>query len=147
LKIEYVIPTGGAGFTTLCDETPNATGLSDAISSWQIKLAKRPQNQTTAASLGSGGAPYVQDQGNGLWDCSWACDRQHASADDALAFIQTHALALNTAGLNFDLRITVGVTVTLLSNTALVSITPDPHSDRSTKIKYAFTGGTYTLDE
>lgn len=146
MLIQFATPPGSTAWTPLADESPTAVaGLAERISGWQLKLAKSPQVKPTAASLGSGAAPYVQDVGNGHWTLAFTVDRQHASADAALAFLQTHAARLNLAGVNFDLQITVGAVVTMLSNTALTEITPDPHSDQSTKYKYAFKGGTYNI--
>lgn len=71
-------------------------------------------------------------------------DSQHGTADASLVYKQS-IIALFAVGGTFDLQITVGARVALMAACAVTAIEPDPHSDQSSVIKYAFTGSTYTI--
>lgn len=134
MKIEY--RTAGSGsYSVLADEA--VATLAARITGFHPHVSKSPM-QTPAYGAA---VPITTDMGNARWQLEFSVDRVHASADAALLFIQAEPLKF--AG-NVDLKITVGAQVTYLANTAFTELDPQPHSDQSTLIKYAFTGGNYT---
>lgn len=134
MKIEYRTAGSGA-YSVLADES--VTTLAAAISGFQPTFSLSP---FVAKAYGAT-VPVALDLGNANWAVAFTVERQHATPDAALAFIQ--AEPLNYAG-NQDLKITVGAQVTYLANCVRTEITPDPASDMSSKIKYKFSNGTYT---
>jgi hypothetical protein len=137
VKISYRTPAGSGGWQTLAED--GASPLLDSISGFKPDLSKNPQVDPLAFSV----APFVRDVGNGTWTVSFNVDRQHSTADDALAFLQSHADAMNQLA-NVDLAFLVGAKTTYMPACALTRFSPDPHSDQSTRCQYSFTGGTYT---
>ena len=133
MKIEYR-PAGSGTYSVLADEAD--TTLAPAISGFQ------PAFCLTAQVTPAYGAavPVALDLGNANWKLAFTVERQHASADTALAFIQAEPLKFTG---NQDLRITVGAQITYLANCVRTEVTPDPHSDQSSKIRYAFGYGSY----
>ena len=139
MKIAYrIAAVGGAGYTTLADE--GSPTLAEKISGYQPALAKSPYE---APGYGAAGVA-VFDMGNQKWKIAFIIERVHATPDAAAQYLVTHPLAFAAIG-NLDLQITVGATVIYFPACAVTEFSPEPHSDQSTKIKYAFTGGSYTL--
>jgi len=135
VKIEYRTPAGSGAYSVLADES--VTTLGAAISGFQPTFKKAPY-----VAKGYGAAvPVTLDMGNADWAMGFLVERQHATPDAALAFIQAEPLTY--AGQN-DLKVTVGAQVTYLANCVLTECTPAPASDQSSRIKYMFSGGTYT---
>lgn len=137
MKIEYRQPAGTGAYTTLADDA-SAT-LADKISGLLPKGAKSPQVEP----LAGGAAPFVQDRGNQVWTLSFLVDRTHATPDAAALFLVTEA-AIFAAVANFDLKITAGSQVVYLARCALTEFSPQPLSDKSTLITYAFVGKSFT---
>jgi hypothetical protein len=136
MKIEYRTPAGTGTYTTLADDS-SAT-LADKISAFAPSCSKSPQVEP----LAGGASPFIQDRGNQVWALSFLVERTHASADAALLFITTEA-TIFAAVANFDLKITQGAQVLYLTRCALTGFQPDPASDRSSRISYAFVGKTF----
>jgi hypothetical protein len=134
MKIEYRT-AGGSTYSVLADDS--VTTLAAAISGFQPVASKSPMQMPAYGATN----PVTQDLGNMNWRLSFTVDRFHATADAAAAFIAAEPLKFPG---NVDLKFTIGAQVTYLANTALSGFTPDPHSDQSTRITYAFTGGNYT---
>jgi hypothetical protein len=133
MKIEY--RTAGSGsYTVVADESVSTLGA--AISGFAPAFTLSPQ---VTPAYGAA-VPIALDMGNANWKLSFTVERQHASADAAVAFIQAEPLKFNG---NQDLKITVGSQITYLANCVRTELSPDPHSDQSTKIKYAFGYGSY----
>jgi hypothetical protein len=126
------------GYTVLADEG-NPT-LAEKITGYQPVLAKSPFE---APGYGAAGVTVV-DMGNEKWKIAFVIERVHASPDAAAQFLVQHPAAFAAIS-NVDLQITVGATVIYFPACAVTEFTPDPHSDQSTRIKYAFSGGNYTL--
>lgn len=137
MKIEYRPASTGSGvaYSVLADETD--TTLVPAISGFQPAFTLSPQ---VTPAYGTA-VPIALDLGNATWKLSFTVERQHASPDAALAFIQAEPLKFTG---NQDLRVTVGAQVTYLANCVRTELTPDPHSDQSTRIRYTFANGNYT---
>jgi len=134
MKIEYR-PAGSGAYSVLADES--VTTLAAAISGFQVTFMMEPY---VAKGYGAN-VPTALDMGNVVWKLGFLVERDHATPDDASAFIQ--AEPLNYAG-NQDLKITVGAQVTYLANCVRTEIAPNPQSDKSTRIKYSFGYGNYT---
>ena len=135
MKVEYRTPAGTGAYTVLADDS--VTTLAAQISGFQPAYSKSPMQ-----APGYGAAvPVTLDLGNGHYRIAFSVDRVHASADAAALFL-LNEMAKFTGSL--DLKITVGAQVTYLAGTVLTECTPDPQSDQSTKIRYAFNGGLYT---
>lgn len=135
MKIEYRTPAGSGSYSILADES--VATLAAAISGFQPVVNKSPM-----VEAGYGAAvPVTLDLGNANYRASFTVERVHASPDAALLFVQAEPLKFSG---NVDLKITQGAQVTLLLGGALTELTPEPHSDQSTKIRYAFAGGQYT---
>lgn len=128
---------GGAGWIVLASEP--APTLAERISAYQAALAKGPQEEPGF------GAPGVAvfDLANQKWRLSFTVERLHASPDAALQFCALHPAAFGAVG-NLDLQIIVGAVTVYFPACAVIEFTPEPHSDQSTKTRYAFTGGSYT---
>ena len=138
MKIEYrAAAAGNAPYTVLADESVAA--LAARISGYQPAMTSSPDEEP---GFGAGGIA-VFDNGNQKWRLAFVIERQHASPDAAGLFLAQHPLTFGTLG-NLDLKITIAAQVIYFPACALTEFTPDPHSDQSTKIKYAFTGGSYT---
>ena len=106
--------------------------------------SQTPGERVLAVGAGTGygaAVPVTLDLGNGHYRIAFSVDRVHAGADAAALFL-LNEMAKFTGSL--DLKITVGAQVTYLAGTVLTECTPDPQSDQSTKIRYAFNGGLYT---
>lgn len=142
MKIEYRTPSGGAGtYTTLADDS-TTTGTVSRISAYKPSLHATPIKVPLALSLGQAFASFIRGA-EGSYTLSFIVDRQHASADAALLFLQQHPAVFAIAG-QFDLKITVGAQVVYLPACAIEMIDPDEHSDQHTLIRYSFVGGSYT---
>jgi hypothetical protein len=137
MKISYTL-TGGTDYTMLADEA-NSGGLADAISGFQPRMVKSPQIEQLYQSQGV----FVADRGNAQWTLSFSVARVHASADAAAEFIATHAAEFELIR-NLDLKIEIGATTVYLTNCAVTEVSPDPHSDKSTFIRYSFVSDDYT---
>lgn len=138
MKIEFRAAAVGAGsYTVLADESVST--LAAQISAYQPKLTASPAIEP---GFGAGGIAAF-DNGNDQWVVSFSVERVHATPDAALAFLASHPATFSALG-NLDLKITVGTQVLYLPACALTEFTPDAHSDQSTKIRYAFVGGSYT---
>lgn len=136
MKIEYrAAAVGGSGYSVLADESVST--LAASISGYHPHVTRSPQ---ITPAYGASVVVTI-DMGNARYGVEFTVDRVHATADAALLFILQEPL--NYAG-NVDLKITVGSQVVYLTATTLTSLDPDPHSDQSSKIKYAFSGGNYT---
>jgi hypothetical protein len=133
-----VAAVGGAGWLTLANES--APTLAEKISGYQPVLGKSPQEEP---GFGAAGVA-VFDVANARWKLAFIIERQHGTPDAAALFLVNHPLAFAAAG-NLDLQITIGATVVYFPACAVTEFTPEPHSDQSTKIRYAFAGGAYTL--
>jgi hypothetical protein len=140
LKIEYrAATTGSADYTVLADENPDTPTLDERISGYQPSMSATPQE---APGFGSPGIATF-DNGNKKWTVAFSVDRVHADEGAALIFISDHAAAIGDLG-NIDLKITTFGNSTWLVNCTVTSFVPNPASDKSTFIRYAFTGGIYT---
>jgi hypothetical protein len=137
MKIEYRMASVGddTDYTVLADESVSTLGA--AISGFAPAFSISPM---VTPAYGAA-VPIALDLGNGNWKVVFTVERQHASADAALAFIQAEPLKFTG---NQDLKITVGAQVTYLANSVRTEVTPEPHSDQSSKIKYSFGYGNYT---
>lgn len=139
LSISYrVAAIGGAGWLVLANSI--APTLAEAISGYQPQLSKSPQEEPGFGAAGIA----VYDNGNQKWKLGFIVERTHASPDAALQFLSLHAAGFGAAG-NLDLQIIVGAVTVYFPACAVTEFTPDPHSDQSTRIKYGFVGGSYTL--
>ena len=133
MKIEYRAQVVGAGaYTVLADESVST--LAAAISGFHPHVSKSPMQSPAYG----GAVPITEDMGNARWGLEFTVARVHASADAALLFILNELLKFPG---NVDLKITVGAQVNYLANTSLLSLDPEPASDQSSTIRYAFTGG------
>ena len=138
MKVEFRAAAVGAGaYTVLADESVST--LAASIGGYQPKLACTPQIEP---GFGAAGIAAF-DNGNDTWHVSFSVERVHASPDAALLFLSAHPATFSGLG-NLDLKITVGSQVLYLPACAVTEFTPDPHSDQSTKCRYAFVGGSYT---
>jgi hypothetical protein len=115
--------------------------LAEKISGYQPALVMSPLEEPGFGAAGIA----VFDNANQKWKLSFTVERVHASPDAAAAFLVAAPLALAAIG-NLDLQITVGATVVYFPACAVTEFTPEPHSDQSTKIRYAFAGGSYTTN-
>ena len=141
MKIEYRTPAGTGTYSVLTDsDTPAAT--LDRISAYKPGLHASPMTEPLAVSAGQAFASFITGR-SGQWNVSFAVDRQHASADAALLFLQVHPTIFAKAA-QFDLKITVGAQVVYLPSCAPTLIDPDEHSDLHTFTRYSFVGGNYT---
>lgn len=138
MKVEFrAIGTGPANWLVLADES--AAPLNARISGWQPRFSSSPQEEPGFNAPGVA----VFDNGNGKWTVGFLVERFHTTADAALTFLATHSPAVAGLG-NVDLKITVGGAITFLVAAACTEITPEPHSDQNTRIRYTFTSGLYT---
>jgi hypothetical protein len=144
VKIESRITGSGPNYAVLADDSLIA-GTRDRISGYKPSMRATPQVEALAVSAGQPFASFITGR-SGNWTVSFAVDRQHASADAALAFLQAHPTAFAIAAA-FDLKITVGANVVYFPSTAITQLDPDEHSDQHTNIRYAFIGSTYTDSE
>ncbi len=137
MKIEYRPASTGptVTYSVLADESD--TTLAPAISGFQPALSLSPQ----VTPVYGAAVPVALDLGNANWKLTFTVERQHVTPDAALAFIQAEPLKFTG---NQDLRITVGAQITYLANCVRTELTPDPHSDQSTRIRYTFVNGNYT---
>ena len=139
MKIAYRAATvGGGAYTTLADES--APTLAEKISGYQPVMTGGAQEEP---GFGAAGVA-VFDNGNKKWKLGFSVERLHATPDAAAQFLATHPLTFAALG-NLDLQITVGAAVLYFPGCAATEFTPDPHSDQSTKCRYSFSGGIYTL--
>ena len=142
MKIEYRTPSGGAGaYTVLADDSTTSAPVS-RISGYKPSLRAAPIKVPLALALGQAFASFVRGA-EGDFTISFAVDRQHATPDDALLFLQAHPAVFAFAA-QFDLKITVGAQVVYFPACAITQLDPDPHSDLHTFIRYSFVGGSYT---
>lgn len=138
-KIEYR-PAGSGPYAVLADETVAVLGAR--ISAFAPKMRSNPDIVPGAWAEGV----TVFDRGNRQWDLSFTVDREHADEGAQAEFISDHAAAMNDVG-NFDLKITTGDGVNYMPNCAITGFDPNPANDKSSVIRYAFTGGNYTTEE
>ncbi len=140
MKIEYRTPAGSGSYSTLADET-DAT-LQPRIRGFQPAMVMAAQVE----DLFQGANVKVFNRGNARWQMRFTIERVHASADAAAAYLSSHAAIFSgaTPGAQFDIKVTVGATALTLAKAALTEFQPDPHSDLSTTISYAFIGETYS---
>ena len=138
-KIEFRA-AGVGDYSILADET--VATLAAKISGYCPKMSKQPQEEPGF------GAPGVAvfDTGNQKWSLNFTVARAHDDEGAAVAFIATHAAAIGAIG-NLDLKITTYTGVVYMPNCALVEFSPEPASDKSTTIRYGFTGGVYTATD
>ncbi|HXI73451.1 MAG TPA: hypothetical protein VNN22_24170 [Verrucomicrobiae bacterium] len=140
MKIEYrAAGNGVGGWTVLADESVAALGAR--ISGFQPKSVSQPAIEP---GFGAGGVA-VYDNGNDTWTVSFLIERQHASPDSAVTFLAAHPAMFSTLG-NLDLKITQGGSITYMAAVARTEFTPDPASDQSTRCRYAFVGGSYSIN-
>ena len=139
MKVEFRAASIGNGvnYTTLANE--GAPTLAEKISGFQPAMTLSPDEQPGFGSAGIA----VYDNANQKWKVTFIIERVHASPDAAEAFKSAEAARIGAIG-NLDLKITTGATVNYLPAAATVEFTPDPQSDQSSKIRYAFIGGQYT---
>jgi hypothetical protein len=135
MKIDYRI-TGAGSFATLADDS-----LGQKISAYRPSLRAAPQVESLAITTGGTLATFIQARA-GQVTLSFAVDEQHASADDAAAFLQARTATFAVAS-NFDLKMTVGASAVQMLNCAITQLDPDEHSDQHTFIRYSFTGNSY----
>lgn len=136
MKIEYRTPAGTGSYTTLADDS-SAT-LADKISAFLPRCTKSPQ----VTPLAGAANPFIADRGNQYWTLGFLVERTHASPDAAALFLTTEAALFDDVA-NYDLKITVGAQVLYLATAALTGFDPDPLSDKSSRVRYAFVGKTF----
>jgi hypothetical protein len=144
LKIETRIPGGAPDYTTLADDSL-IDGTQDRISGYQPGLRASPQVDALPVAPGAALASFICARA-GQITIAFSVARTHGTADAALAFITAQLLAFAVAG-QWHLKITVGASVSYLAFAAITEFVPEPHSDQSSTIRYAFTGSSYTTDE
>lgn len=142
-KIEYRAAGSGSFASVLADEgDPAAGGLASRITGLCPKLRMSPQIEH-----GYGAASVsVFDRGNQQWDLSFTIERVHTDESAAAIFLANHPADFCAQG-NLDLKLTTTGGITYMAACAVTEFTPDPHSDQSTRIRYAFVGGSYTTNE
>lgn len=142
MKIRIRAAAVGGVFTTVLADESVAT-LAAAISGYVVTLTKSPQKDLLAQATGAPIGVSVQDIGNAEWKMTFGVERVHATPDAASLFIETVLIGFAAVN-NWDLEITIGAQVTFLVNAVVTAVTPNPHSDQSSFIKYEFTSGLYT---
>jgi len=146
VKIEYRIVGGSADYGVLADDAlVDPASTQDRISEYLPSLHASPQVEALPVSSGEGFESFIYGRA-GQIAVAFAVARQHGTADGALQFINDQLAALAVAG-QFHLKFTVGAKTTYLAFCALTTFHPDPHSDQSSFIRYAFTGSTYSTNE
>lgn len=140
MKIEFRIPAGSGDYSVLADEAAN----SDRVSGFRPAFRKEPYVDVKFQSA----TKLVDDVGNAHWELQFAVDREHASQGAALSFIATHAALFAAIG-KLDLKVTIPATpastVINMAGCVVSEISPDPYSDKTTVISYAFIGPTFTV--
>lgn len=140
MKIELRIEGGTADYTPIADDA-----AGQIISGYKPSLRAAPQTDALAVSPDQPFATFISGR-SGEWTLDFSVDRQHASADAALAFLNEH-LALFAEAAQFHLKITVGAQIVYLAFCAPTSLEPEPHSDQHTFLRYTFVGASYTENE
>lgn len=135
MKVEYRSPAGTGSYSVLADEA-TAT-LAAAISGFQPGYTKSPM---VVAGYGAAVQSGL-DLGQASYTLAFSVDRVHASAAAAVKFVLDEMLKFRA---DLDLKITVGAQVTYYAAGICTQCAPEPHSDQSTKIRYAFSSGNYT---
>jgi len=142
VTINYRAAATGSGTSYVPLASEVAPTLAEKISGYQSALTLTPQEE---AGFGAGGIA-VFDRGNQKWRISFSIERMHATPDAALLFLVAHPAAFAALG-NLDLQIIFGAATVYFPACAVVEFTPEPFGNiQSTKIRYAFSGGSYTLN-